>query len=416
MLVLGPLGAVVNGLQAVEGLVEVGGQLDEHRRHLVRTLGRVDVGPDRHRHHGHERLVGEFVAVDQERAQGAGANGQDDVVHRAPGGVLQPLDVVEPDGGEGHVAAPGEGGVERGPRGGQGEGGVRATGPVGGSQPDPADVEHPLAGPDHVTDHLEGTQGTGHPGLGHELERRGDPLVDRGLGSGLLGCRIGFEIEQHREQFGSRHPVDGRMVHLDDDPDITLGQSLHDPHLPQRSGPIELVTGDLAGQLGELEQPPGPGHRRPPDVVVDVEATVVHPHRVAEAERHLHQPAPEHRGGGDAVGDPLLHPLERVAVRNRRRVEDEGHGHVHVEARGLEIEEAGIESAESFHRRPFLSGRQGLALRPARSFPAPALMAAPPGPVGFTSLVGPCLMEGWPGCSSQSALPSRSSWSTPTTR
>ena len=96
--------------------------------------------------------------------------------------------------------------------------------------------------------------------------------------------------------------------------------------------------------------PPGLGHRGPSHVVVDVEPGVVDPHRVAEAERHLDQPAPEHRGGGDAAGDPLLHPLERVAPRDRRRVEDQGHGHVHVEARGLEVEEAGVESAESFHR------------------------------------------------------------------
>ena len=108
--------------------------------------------------------------------------------------------------------------------------------------------------------------------------------------------------------------------------------------------------------------------------------------------------------GGDAAGDPLLHPLERVAAGNGRRVEDQGHGHVHVEARGLEIEEAGIESAESFHRRSF-PGRR-LALQPGPPHLGP----------GVASLLGagPCLMEGWPGCSSQSALPSRSSWSTPT--
>ena len=99
--------------------------------------------------------------------------------------------------------------------------------------------------------------------------------------------------------------------------------------------------------------PPGSGHGGQPHVVVDVEVGVVHPDRVAQAERHLDQPAPEDRGAGDAGGDRLLHPLEGVAARDGRRVEDQGHGHVHVEARGLEVEEAGVEPAESFHAPPF---------------------------------------------------------------
>ena len=197
------------------------------------------------------------------------------------------------------------------------------------------------------------------------------------------GLGLGLQVEEHREELGPGHPVHGGVVHLGDEADPVVGQPLDDPHLPQRLRPVELVAGDVPGQVGQLAQPARAGDRGQPHVVVDVEVGVVDPDRVAQPEGHLDQPAPEHRCPGDAGGDGLLHPLEGVAPGNGGRVQHHGHGHLHVEGRGLEVEEAGIEPAESFHARSF-PGRR--AVRPSGSDPC-----------GFTSSARPCLMEGWPG-------------------
>ena len=259
----------------------------------------------------------------------AGAHGQDHVVDGGAGGVLQPFDVVEADGGESHAPAPGQRHVERGAGGGEGESGLSGRfrrglarpslgiQPLVGPDPDPAHVEYPVTGAHHVLGDLEGPHGPGHRRLAHQLEAARDVLVDRSgrIGDvGGSGRRRGrLEVEEHREQRGAGHPVHGGMVHLGDDGDALVGQALDDPHLPQRLGPVELVTGDVAGQVGQLAQAAGTGHGRPPHVVVDVEVGVVDPHRMAQAERDLDQPPPEDRGAGDPGGDGLLHPLEGVA-------------------------------------------------------------------------------------------------------
>ncbi len=133
-----------------------------------------------------------------------------------------------------------------------------------------------------------------------------------------------------------------------------MRETLDDPHLPQRPRPVELVTRDVTGQVGQLPEAAGARHGGQTDVVVEVEGGVVDPHRVAQAERHLDQAAAEHRGAGESLGDPLLHPGERVPARDRRRVEGHRHGHVHVEGRRLEVQEAGVEAAEPFHHIPSL--------------------------------------------------------------
>ena len=165
--------------------------------------------------------------------------------------------------------------------------------------------------------------------------------------------RLRLEVEEDGEQGGAGHPVHRGMVHLGDDGDALVGQALDDPHLPQGLGPVERMTGDVAGQVGQLAQATRTGHRGPPHVVVDVEVGVVDPHRVTQAERDLHQPTPEHRGAGDPGGDGLLHPLEGIAPGDGGRVENQGEGHVHVESRCLEVQEACVESTQSFHSRPF---------------------------------------------------------------
>ena len=132
--------------------------------------------------------------------------------------------------------------------------------------------------------------------------------------------------------------------------------ALDHPDLPQRLGPVELAAGDVAGQVGQFEETPGRGDGGAADVVVDVEVGVVHPHRVAQAERDLDQQPSEHGRLVGARGDLGLHLGERVAAGHGGRVEHGDHLHVHVEGGRLEVEEAGVEAAQRFHRPPSSSG------------------------------------------------------------
>ena len=138
-------------------------------------------------------------------------------------------------------------------------------------------------------------------------------------------------------------------MHLGDEAHPVVGQPFDDPHLPQGFGPVELAPGDITGNIGQFAEAAGFGDGGQPDVVVDVETGVVDPHRVAPPEGDLHQAALEHRRQGEALGNELLHPGERVAPRDGRRVDDRCHAYVHVEAGGLEVQEACVETAQSFH-------------------------------------------------------------------
>jgi hypothetical protein len=177
---------------------------------------------------------------------------------------------------------------------------------------EPADVEQALGGVDHVPGHVQRTHDARGDGLTHQLQTRRDAGIRHLLLRLIHGDGVGFgaEIEEDCEQRRTGHPVHRRVVHLDDEADAVVGQSFDDPDLPQRLRPVELLTGDVPGQIGQLPEPAGAGHCRPPHVVLDVELGVVDPHRVAESERHLDQPPPEHRCTDGACGDELPHPGE----------------------------------------------------------------------------------------------------------
>jgi hypothetical protein len=68
---------------------------------------------DRDRHRGNERLPGDAAVSLEMTAQGVRAHGEDDVIDRDPGGVLDLANVIEVDLGQRHLPGLGEGRVVR---------------------------------------------------------------------------------------------------------------------------------------------------------------------------------------------------------------------------------------------------------------------------------------------------------------
>src|SRR4029453_17935339 len=139
-------------------------------------------------------------------------------------------------------------------------------------------------------------------GAHEELDVRGDVLRRRFALRGRFRGRMRLEGEDLGHQVDAQHAVDRRVVHLGDDGDVTVLETLDDPQLPQRAAPIEWTPGDLGRQLGELVEAPRRGYRGPPAVIVEIEVGVLDPARAVDAEGHLDATPPERLETRETVG------------------------------------------------------------------------------------------------------------------
>ena len=172
----------------------------------------------------------------------------------------------------------------------------------------------------------------------------------RGGALGHLACRgVGLEVEELGQQLGPRHAVDGGVVDLRHQTHVAVLEPLDDVHLPQRLGAIELAAAHVAHVAGQLLEAARRRQRGAAQVVVEVEVLVVDPIGVAEAQRHLHQPAPEHGGQGQARPDQVAQFLEGVAAGDGGGVEHRRHRHVHVQAGRLQVQEARVQAGQPLH-------------------------------------------------------------------
>ena len=64
--------------------------------------------------------------------------------------------------------------------------------------------------------------------------------------------RVRLEVEQVDHQVRAGDAVDRRVVHLRDDGDRAVFETLDEPHLPQRTAAVERAAGDVADDLGQL--------------------------------------------------------------------------------------------------------------------------------------------------------------------
>src|SRR5204863_5888909 len=116
--------------------------------------------------------------------------------------------------------------------------------------------------------------------------------------------------EDLHHEVGAGDAVDRAVVHLADNCDLAVGETLDDPELPQRPRPVERTARDVTRDLGDLLWTARHWTADAADVVVEVEVGVVDPRRVRDAERHGCEPTPELRHEMHPVGERLLDAVE----------------------------------------------------------------------------------------------------------
>src|SRR5690606_12831447 len=102
----------------------------------------------------------------------------------------------------------------------------------------------------------------------------GTPLHRFGPGIGRV------EAAQLRDECGTGDPVHPGVVHLRDDGDPAVVETVDEPHLPQWPGAIQGLRGDVSAQLRELGPAARGGYADVVDVPVEVEVVVVDPDRM----------------------------------------------------------------------------------------------------------------------------------------
>ena len=173
----------------------------------------------------------------------------------------------------------------------------------------------------------------------------------------------GRQVEQHAHDLGPREAVHQRVVDLREHRRAVRSEPVDQVHLPERARAVERPRDDARHLLGELLVVARRRERQLAHVEVEVEVGVVDPVRVVEPERHLGEPPAQRRQQRQALGDQVVHRLERqLAVRARGGVEDGQPADVPALARGLERQELGVDARELSHGQ---FAQAPLALGPA---------------------------------------------------
>ena len=201
--------------------------------------------------------------------------------------------------------------------------------------------------------------------------------------------RLGPVVVEGRSQLDARGAVDRGMVDLGEDGVAARGrtrdpvQALDQVHLPERPREVERARVQPRRLRAELAPVAGRRQREVAHVELEVEALVLDPPGVIEVERHPRELLPEAAREVQALLGVLQDALERDAAFGAGRwVVDAEARDVHRVARGLEVEEGGVEPGELLHGDLPLVGR---SLRP----PAVALESfsrAPRGPFSWQLL------------------------------
>src|SRR5215211_8510125 len=167
--------------------------------------------------------------------QSAGHRGEYDVVDRAPGAILDPLQGRELRAHPGKASIRTDPGVERRP--GRGEPGADER--AGGTQSLDRGAGRPKESAD-ASHRLGRAGGPLHQRLGEDLRVRGLRVGEPRL---RLGRRLGVavEIEEDRGYVNPGDAVDERVVGLPDDREAPTLDVVDQPQLPDRLGAVEAL-------------------------------------------------------------------------------------------------------------------------------------------------------------------------------
>ena len=132
-------------------------------------------------------------------------------------------------------------------------------------------------------------------------------------------------------------------MRLVDDGEATALETLDQPDLPQRLGPVEALRRDAADQPAQLLVGARLGQRGVPDVVGDREVGVVDPERAAGLQRRMYDALAVARHEMQPARDVVGELLDRRgwSVENRQAAD------VHVRVGAvLGVQEAGVDRAQ----------------------------------------------------------------------
>jgi hypothetical protein len=133
------------------------------------------------------------------------------------------------------------------------------------------------------------------------------------------------------------------VVRLADDGETPAGQPADQIDAPQGTAVVERLGEQRPGELAQLG---GPGRRRERqrvDMIGDVEGRVVHPVRVAEAERRVGDRAAEARNGLE----PGVDVAAQRGERRRRAVDAHRPADVQRGLGRLQVQEGEVEGGEA---------------------------------------------------------------------
>ena len=339
-----------DGLQALERVFELRGQVDHGARDLV-VAARVAFRAQRDRHTGDQCLLRQFARVSQVRAQGCAAQPQHHVIHGSPQRLADRLDLLQRQCHAGKGALIGDGRVE-GRRGRQFEPRSCGAGLVAYT----TRGERAFRG-------AKGRAGQGRQQLGelHELlqlvaQSRAQQFCHAELVA-VGACRarrphaprFGRHVE-HAVAHGDRSlAIDRRMVHLGIEAQAAVGQAFDDVELPQRAAAVEPAGMQSCCKRFQLRHAAGLGQHEVPDVIVQVDVVVSNPDRVGQFERHQCKLAREHRGEVHAARDMRLDGLEPRPLAARGGLEQRQAAHVHGHFRAFQVQEGAVDDAQVVH-------------------------------------------------------------------
>ena len=263
------------------------------------------------------------------------------VVDGDPEVVLHLLDLGEIKAGERHIAIGGEAAVEDRRRCTE-RSGHRAT-HCGAS----VGIAHGLHGLGHNFAHKMQRPGGEPDQATHRDPHR--PVGTWGRNE-FPGGRVRFGAAQPREQFRVADTVGGCVMDLDHDGKPFAARraidALDDPHLPQRPEPIERQTGQIAVDLVQFRRAARFRNTDPVHMLVDVELWILHPGGVIGVAESWRQLLPELRNRPHALRQLRTETVVGVTAGNGRGVQSRHDQHLQGLDRGLEVQEAGVESGE----------------------------------------------------------------------